>query len=414
MAQPDLQKFNRRGLAIKLQSSEGAPETPDAGADGLRLYDGQSGTEVDVTEDNVDRPHFAGNQIYVSNRRAFIQGNFRLYPPQTPGDASDGTPDCHIALLPGGMTRVLDAAGRKTTYNPISEAIPVATAYWWHAGTHKRVTDARNAISALALTVGQRFQGQLRVQGSYEDVLEEALPSITLSDTDGPVVEADNSRTQITELPGGSPLNVWGKSLSLDFGSQLQTKEFTEHKTNSIDGRTPTWTLRLARTAKVDFDPWAVRDAGTFITAALRVKQDDGRYSMLSIRGQVRDINEADIDGDYGWELSGPCVASSAGGDEFLIEFGDVSLNLTGTLSDGTQSTAYSGTTALTAEGEYTAPLAWDISAGTLPSGLSINAGTGEISGTPDTVEEQTFTVRATSADGQIATREQTVDIAAP
>lgn len=415
MAQPDLEKFIRRSLALAIQESgEGTPEEPSTSTDGVRLYDGTSGTEVDVIDDNPDTPHFAGNRIYVTNKRAFIQGNFRLYPPATPGDAMAGTPACHSLLLPAGMTRVLDAANRVTRYNPISEAIPVSTAYWWHSGTHKQVFDARHAISALQMMIGQRYQGTVRIQGSYDDVLEEALPSVTLPTEDAPTVQAGNSRTQVTVLPGGSPLNCWGKMLTIDFGSDLATKEFTELKTNTIDARSPTWTLRIARTAKADFDPYAVRDAATFLEATLRVKQSDGRYAMQGIRGQIRDIAPVDIDGDYGWDLSGPCVASDAGGDEFWIEFGDVSLILTGTLSDGTQDVVYSGTTSLTTAGEFATPLVWSISAGALPTGLAIDDETGVISGTPTAADDYTFTVRAIDADGQTATSEQTVTIAAP
>ncbi|MGQ0529988.1 MAG: Ig domain-containing protein [Panacagrimonas sp.] len=413
MAQPALEKFIRRALALKLQDLEGTPVAPSNSTDGVRLYDGQSGTEVDSTKDNPDVPHFAGASMFVFNKRAFIEGMFRLYPPSIPGDAVDGSPDCHSLLLPAGMTRVLNAGARTTRYNPISAGIPLSTANWFHAGTVLNVFDARHAISGLMLEIGKRFEGKIRVQGTYEDIDEISLPTVTVSDQDGPVVQSFNGVTQITVLPGGSPLNVWGKSLSLDFGSDLKTKEYTELKTNTIDGRDPKFTLRCARTAKADFDPTAVRDASGFITASLRVKGSDGRYAKMGIRGQIESVKAVDIDGDYGYEISGMCVASSAGGDEFYIEFGDVSLALTGTLSDGENGVAYSGTTSLTEIGEFTAPLVWSISEGTLPNGLSIDDETGVISGTPTVTDEFTFTVQAVDADGQTATSEQTVEITA-
>lgn len=322
MAQPALTKFTRRALALALQSAEGTPASPDTATDGVRLYDGSSGTEFDEFTENPDRPHFTGNPFAVTNERAFIQGNFRLYPPETPGDSSDGTPDCHRLLLPGGMTQVLDDVGGTTRYNPISSGIALSTGYWWHAGTHLQVVDARHQISSLIMQIGQRHQGQVRIQGSYSEVLEEALPSVTLPGTLGPIINSANSTAKIVELPGGDDLAVWAKSLSIDFGSDLKTKEYTEYKTNAIDDRLASWTMRIARTAKADFDPWALRSAGTMIQASMRVVGAGDKYSEQGIRGQIRDINPVDIDGDYGWELSGPCVASDAGGDEFWIEFG--------------------------------------------------------------------------------------------
>ena len=48
-----------------------------------------------------------------------------------------------------------------------------------------------------------------------------------------------------------------------------------------------------------------------------------------------------------------------------------------------------------------TAPYAWDIQTGTLPAGLSLNPGTGLISGTPTTAGAYSFTLRATDTLGQ-------------
>jgi hypothetical protein len=325
MAQPALEKFDRRGLALKIQAVAGTPETPSAVTDGIRFYDGSSGTEFDSLEENRDKPFFGGNPISTFNHRAYIEGYVHLYPPETPGDAADGTPAVHPLLLISGMTRVLDAVGGTTRYNPVSSGIAIATANFWHSGTVRRLYDGRGNISSLSLEIGNRAKAQLRVQGSYDDIGEQALPAITVPEETGPVIEASNSVTKIVQMPGGvagAALNVWGKALSIDFGSQLTSKEYTEHKETAIDGRSPTFTLRIARTAKADFDPWAVRKANTLITASLRVSNADGRYSETGIRGQIREINETEIDGDYGWEITGPCIPSSAGGDEFYIEFG--------------------------------------------------------------------------------------------
>jgi hypothetical protein len=66
------------------------------------------------------------------------------------------------------------------------------------------------------------------------------------------------------------------------------------------------------------------------------------------------------------------------------------------TLPAGTVGTAYSQT--LTASGG-TAPYTWSTTAGTLPAGLTLNAATGTISGTPTTVATSSFTIQATDAN---------------
>ena len=81
-------------------------------------------------------------------------------------------------------------------------------------------------------------------------------------------------------------------------------------------------------------------------------------------------------------------------------------------LPDGAQGIAYVGLLQVTGGvGPYT----WAITVGILPAGLSLNASTGQITGTPTTAgETQTFTVRATDSRGATATKEFTVTIANP
>ena len=56
-------------------------------------------------------------------------------------------------------------------------------------------------------------------------------------------------------------------------------------------------------------------------------------------------------------------------------------------------------------------PYSWDITDGALPAGLSLNSGTGEISGTPTTVETQTFTVEVTDDDAATDSQELSIAI---
>jgi len=66
----------------------------------------------------------------------------------------------------------------------------------------------------------------------------------------------------------------------------------------------------------------------------------------------------------------------------------------TASLANGTEDAAYSET--LTAP-SITGTLTWSVIAGTLPTGLSLDSGTGEIYGTPTVAETATFTVQVTN-----------------
>ena len=323
MAQPQLEPFKRRGLALAVRAAAGSPVVPAPATNGVLLFTGTSGTEFDKIERPIDRPFLTGQPFAVGARRAYIEGEFELYPPTSPGGAADSDPDCGVLLLPAGMTVVKDATEKTTRYNPISVNMALSDARFWHAGTVKHVQAARHNLTSLAITVGDRFKGNVRVQGDYETIAEEALPEIVLPTTVPTVARADNTVTKISVLPGGAALTVWAKSLSVDLGNTITPKEYTSHKETGITDRAPTWTLRLARTALADFNPWTLRDAATPLAISLRLTEQSKLYSELGIRGQIDTINEVEIDGDYGWELSGPCVASDAGGDELYIEFGD-------------------------------------------------------------------------------------------
>ncbi|MGR4042715.1 tandem-95 repeat protein [Pseudomonas sp. 910_21] len=78
------------------------------------------------------------------------------------------------------------------------------------------------------------------------------------------------------------------------------------------------------------------------------------------------------------------------------------------TLPNGTQGTAYSQT--LTASGG-TAPYSFAISAGSLPAGLSLNTGTGVISGTPSASGTFNLTVNATDANSATGSRAYSIVI---
>ena len=81
----------------------------------------------------------------------------------------------------------------------------------------------------------------------------------------------------------------------------------------------------------------------------------------------------------------------------------------TTSLSNGTAEAAYS--TTLLAEG--TAPITWSVTSGSLPEGLSLDASTGMISGTPTAEGGSTFTVTAANAYGSDS-REFTLSIDKP
>jgi hypothetical protein len=58
-----------------------------------------------------------------------------------------------------------------------------------------------------------------------------------------------------------------------------------------------------------------------------------------------------------------------------------------------------------------TGPFTWSVSSGSLPAGLTLDSGTGLISGTPTTVGSSTFTVTVTDSLGGVASQQYTIQV---
>lgn len=326
MAQPALDFFTKRAFAAKIESTEGTDASPSNTTDGILLLNGQFSTEFDKIERPTDTPYFTNYPMVVGNKRGIIEGDFELFSPSAPGQASNGNYVQEQILLAAGMTVVKAASAPKsTTYNPISASVPSATWNGWQVDKRMQLLGARNNLTGVSMKIGDRFKGRVRVQGSY-GVTEVALPSVTVYSTVPAVITSANSTSKISCASASvSNLALWSKSLSLDFGNALTTREYTAKKVNGITDRKATWSMTFARTALADFNPWAIRDAGYIVTASMTLSEGGTLSSILGIRGQIETITPENTDGDSSWTLSGPCIASSAGGDEFFIQFADSS-----------------------------------------------------------------------------------------
>lgn len=393
MAQPALEKFTRRGLLLAAANT-----TLLASDHGLQLIDGTAGREFDKIERNIDSPYLGSKPFLKKNTRAFIQGNIEIIPPAHPGHATNGVLTVAPALLSTAMAQVLSLGTRITRYNPISTSMPLVDAKWYQSGTLLEVTDGRGNLSGIKMEIGERFTAQYRMQGDYTEVDEASLPSIDFDAFLAPTVAShDNSELVIETINGVDvDLHLWGKLLSIDQGNTIATKEYTEHKETGISERASTFTARFARPAKADFDVQATSDAHHIVTGYFKTVESDGRYTKLGFRGQIENVNDTDIDGDFGYEITGPCIPSSTGNDEWYIEAGDDTFRVYFDF-DGQDKPEDVVATYVqpVLSGEYVAPVTWSISAGTLPAGLSINASTGAITGTPTTVGDSAFTISA-------------------
>jgi Leucine-rich repeat (LRR) protein len=94
---------------------------------------------------------------------------------------------------------------------------------------------------------------------------------------------------------------------------------------------------------------------------------------------------------------------------QLTIDVYDVLSVTTMSLPSGSTGVVYSDALVATGgDGSY----AWSITVGSLPTGLSLNASTGLISGTPSAEASDTFTVQVVSGDGQTASQQLSISVA--
>jgi hypothetical protein len=385
MSQPDLEFFTQRAIVSKIEATENLDAAPSTSVDGQLLMNSTADTQFDKKTRNVDSAFFNSKSFAVANKAAYVEGDFELFAPATPGQVATGLPTCDPLLQCAGMAAVKNAGAKTTIYNPISIAIPSATTYFWHAEKLIKITGGRNNISSIKMEIGSIFTGKVHIQGNYSNVTDQAMPTVTTYNNIPVVCSWDVSEAYIS-FNGGGELYIWAKSLEAIFGNKLASKEYTGTKKARISDKDTTFNLRMSKTAAADFDPWNVRDNNQLFTARMRTYETgnygkmSGLFSELSVRGQLDQIKPANIDDDYGWDLSGMCKASSAGNDECLIKFGDDTSLITTAYPAGVHGVTniaqtFSGRALVGAQ-------AWSVIAGALPTGITLNAVTGLYSGT--------------------------------
>lgn len=330
MAEPTIEYFDQRAVLVKLETVADTDPVISAADDGFQFFDGSCGTEFNKIERTPDRPFWGGRPFAVANKRAFIEGTIDLFPPDSPGDATPtGNALCEPIILPAGFAVTKDLANKLTRYNPVSRNIAVAWSRFLQGGEVLNIESGRHSLSAVRMAIEEGMSAQVRMEGVYRTIVEGVAPTVPVNERLSTVSTWDNSEALLSVVGGSvTDLELRCRSLAWDSGSELATTEFTGRRITGHSGRTPTATAVFLRPRDSDVNLHAIRDAAGIITISYRTYEDDtkdGLYSEHGVRMQIENITRTDVDGYYAYEISGPCVPSSSGGDEVYIGFGDAS-----------------------------------------------------------------------------------------
>jgi len=323
MAMSTLFTFKRKLIAVAV-----ADATLASATESILTMDGAYGTETDTVENNTDSSYFGGKSVAITNTRGYIEGSVFLVSPTTPGT---GSANVAPILYPCGFAevKVSGSAGTgTTTYNPISTGFALSDAKMWQGGSLFQITDARGDLSEIKFEIDSQAKMKFRLQGDYAAITDVSHPtdagSVLATFTEPSVSTNANSTLKITSL-GTTALasyTLWGKALTVNLANEVATKIYTSHKETAINDRKPTFTARCAKPPVADVNLLNLRDTGELITLKYRVTESDGHYVELGVRGQILTITPTDIDGDFGYEITGNLIPSSSGGDECYIKCG--------------------------------------------------------------------------------------------
>ncbi|MHC4712700.1 MAG: putative Ig domain-containing protein, partial [Planctomycetota bacterium] len=210
--------------------------------------------------------------------------------------------------------------------------------------------------------------------------------------------ETANFTVEVTD--SDTPASTDTQALSIDVGPSAPPP-LNITTTSLPDGVVATpYSQTLAATGGVTPYSWAVVVGS--LPAGLSLNSSTGEISGTPTTTETANftVEATDSQGTPDTDQQALSITIIAAPDPLVIT--------TTSLPDGQVGVGYSQTLQVTGG---VAPYSWAVTVGTLPAGLSLNSGTGEISGTPTTPETANFTVEVTDSQGTPDTDTQALSI---
>ncbi|TAM83795.1 MAG: hypothetical protein EPN47_03010 [Acidobacteria bacterium] len=133
--------------------------------------------------------------------------------------------------------------------------------------------------------------------------------------------------------------------------------------------------------------------------------------SLNQSTGAISGIPTASATSTFTARVTDSATSQVSANQQYSIQIANRLIIATTLLPNGSVNVAYSATLQ---QSGGTGPFSWSITAGSLPAGLSLNATSGVISGTPTASAKSTFAVKVADSSTQTATQQLSITIEPP
>jgi hypothetical protein len=312
--------------------------------------------------------------------------------------SATGTLPTGVTLSSGGLL-----SGTPTAANTFNFSVTATDA------------DLRTATQAYAVIIADPLT-----------ITTASLPNGTVGSSYNQTVLTSGGRSPVTFSATGLPTGLSiGATTGAITGTPGAAGPFTVNITaTDADNRTATKSIPLTIVNALIVDPSSIPNgtAGTAYSVTFTSPNASGAVTWAIVAGAlpggitlntgtgVLSGTPSQL-GSFTFTVGGTVGTSQSGQRSYTMSVAQGLTINPSSLPEGVSGTAYSQT--LTAASNVGA-VAWSISSGTLPPGLTLNSTTGVISGTPGTANAYTFTVRANDTAGQQTEQIYTLNIVNP
>lgn len=251
---------------------------------------------------------------------------------------------------------------------------------------------------------------EYRVQGE---------PNWESSGTLQEVVDEEKNTLGDVTLSGVFPSAVSFDMTSVSAGTTYEYRVVAE--TGPVEGTTVTFRAGTPQT--ITFASIASQDLSTGSLTVTPTSSSSLPVTVTSADTSVCSVSSSPPQWTVTLAAAGTCILTAsqegdgtyASADPITRVFtiaAPVSIT-TSSLPGGTTNASY-GPETLAAAGGSGTYTAWAVTAGTLPSGITLDSATGVLSGTPTTAGSSTVTIEVTDSDGATTNKQFTIDVFAP